>query len=119
MGNNHTITATVCVFSGRRNPQWTITAAAYHQLLLAVEALPATAPQEQEGLLGYSGIIITGGEKKIFAFNGAITVTSESGAKGYADKTHTVENSLLHTCPPATLEEIKGLLPGWLKSHQQ
>ena len=114
MGNNHTITATVCVFSGRRNPQWTIAEKEYHELLLAIEVLPAAAPQEQEGLLGYSGIIITGCEKKILAFNGIITVSSEGSAKGYADANHTLEKKLLHTGPSVIVEEIKGMLPGWL-----
>ena len=103
------ITATVCIYSGRRNPQWPIAAKEYDKLLLTIESLPRAEPQEQPSLLGYSGIIITGGEKLLYAYKGVITVTTDDAAKGYIDKEGTIEKQLLQSAPLLVREEIKAM----------
>jgi len=103
------ITATVCIYSGRRNPQWPIATKEYDKLLLTIESLPRTEPQEQPSLLGYSGIIVTGGEKLLYAYKGVITVTEDDEAYGYIDKDGAIEKQLLQSAPLVVREEIKAM----------
>lgn len=111
MDRKPVITVTVCAFSGRRNPQWTITEQDYHKLLLLAERCPPAHPQEHPALLGYTGIVVTGGEKRIHVFRHIITITDDRQVLGYADRDGVMERKLLHTGPVAIVQEIKGFLP--------
>ncbi len=115
MDSQKKITATVCIYSGRPNPQWEIAAKEYDKLLLTIESLPEAEPQRQPSVLGYAGITVRAGAKKIFCFNEVITVTNGNSERGYEDAKRVMERQLLHTAPLTLLDGIKGLLPAALK----
>lgn len=103
------------MYSGRPNPQWTVSQKEYGKLLPAVKALPETEPIPQPSLLGYSGVVITAGNTHICVFNENITVTENKKAKGYKDSGRVIEKKILSAMPAEVLQEIKGLLPQQLQ----
>jgi hypothetical protein len=111
LDNRKKITATVCVYSGRPNPQWSVPQKEYDKLLPAVKALAETAPLPQPSLLGYTGIMITANGTHIHVFNENISVAENKNVKGYKDAGRVIEKKLLSAMPDAICKEIKGILP--------
>jgi hypothetical protein len=109
------ITATVCLFSGRPNPEWEIGVKEYNELLQVIHKLPATEIPTENFLLGYSGVIVKEGAKRIYIFNELISVTQHGGITAYTDAERTIEKRVLHTAPAEITKEIKGLLPEQLR----
>lgn len=105
------ITATLCIYSGRPNPQWKVKEEEYSKLLLLIQQLPAAAPQEQPSRLGYSGIKISRGEQQWYAYNGIITFSEGHKKKGYADADKQAEKKMLHTAPKKVLKDAGTMLP--------
>jgi hypothetical protein len=105
------VTATVCLFSGRRNPEWEISRKEYDKLLLVIHSLPLAEAPPENFLLGYAGVIVTDGVRKMHAFNSIITLREKEKIKGYTDTGRAIEKSVLHTAPAAVLKEIEGMLP--------
>lgn len=83
--------------------------------MLIIESLPEAEPQSQPSVLGYAGITVRAGSKKIFCFNNVITVTNGNNARGYADSKRVMERRLVQTAPEIILEEIKRILPEELR----
>ena len=109
------ITVTVLVFSGRPNPLWAISIEQYNALLLYLKNLSNISPQEPLALLGYSGCVINDQAKKVYAFDGIITLTDGRHQSAYADTHRQFEKKLLRTAPAELIDEIRGMLPAELK----
>jgi hypothetical protein len=109
------IIATVCIYSGRQNPQWKISLKEYSKLLLNIKSLPETKPAMQESLLGYAGIIVLAEGKSIYAFNEVVTISGGGDAHGYTDAERDIEKKLLATAPSVIQKEIRGILPAALQ----
>jgi hypothetical protein len=108
--SNKKITATVCVYSGRQNPQWTISPKEYSKLLLLINRLsPASAAAET--MLGYSGILVESGAQHLLVFNEIISITKAGNNKNYIDKGRLIERKLLKSVPGKIISEIKAMIP--------
>ena len=111
MDNKKNITATVCIYSGRPNPQWELGKKEYSKLLLAIEKLNPANSQEQQSLLGYSGLLISVLRKTIYVFNEVITISTGNKTTGYADTDRQIERQLFQSAPIMLREEIKAIIP--------
>lgn len=105
------ITATVCIYSGRRNPQWEVPLKEYNKLLLHIKKMEDTEPVPLPQLLGYTGIIITRGKTTITLYNETITLAEEGTVKGYTDAGRILERKVLHEAPPEIFNDIRTMLP--------
>jgi hypothetical protein len=115
LDNSKRITATVCVYSGRPNPQWPVSKKEYDKLLLAVASLALATATEPPSLLGYSGILVTAGTVQLYIFNGSISVRENKISRGFTDKSRIIEKKLLTSMPAFLKKEVKRLLPAELR----
>jgi hypothetical protein len=86
---------TLEVFSGRPNPEWTLTPAdsAEFERQLAALAPLAPAPAAPEQPLGYSGFSVRGRATPVQVFQGVVV----NGAQALADPGRGLEHWLLNT----------------------
>lgn len=111
MDNQHKITATVCLYSGRPNPHWEMDAKEYDKLLLIVKKLPVVSPMQPPSLLGYTGLLVTDGLRSLYIFNEVVTITEGKSVQGYKDADRKTEKEVLQSAPASLLDEIKAILP--------
>jgi hypothetical protein len=111
LDNKKNITATVCIYSGRPNPQWELGKKEYSKLLLAIEKLAPANSQEQQSQLGYSGLLVSALGKTIYLFNKVITISVGNKTTGYADTDRRIERQLFQSAPAMLREEIKAITP--------
>ncbi len=79
--------------------------------MLAIEKLPLTNSQEQQSLLGYSGLLVSAWGKTIYFFNEVITISAGNKITGYADTDRRIERHLFQSAPAMLREEIKAIIP--------
>lgn len=94
----------VDVFSGRPNPEWTLTPSEVNELNQLVQALPTDTGEgtPKEGL-GYRGLIVTKtdsrteGYNKISISNGHVIVVDQGRSKRFADRNRSLERWVFQT----------------------
>lgn len=96
------MTAGVLLYSGRRDPEWTVPADAADALTTALEGLPELAEGEQApSRLGYRGAWLrTDDGSRVVVFNGLVTTP---GGRFRADPDRAFERAILDTAPPGVL----------------
>jgi hypothetical protein len=97
-----TWTAGVLLYSGRRDPEWSIPDATTAGLQVALDGLPELAGASQApSRLGYRGAWVrTDDGRRVVAFNGR--VTGQNG-RSRADPERAFERAILETAPAGVL----------------
>ena len=108
----HIITATVCLYSGRINPSWTMTEEELDKLLLYIRSLPVIN-KPVETMMGYSGILIHSGQVRLEIFNERISVKEDGKRINYHDLHRKLECEILQMAPKEFQHELRtGVPPG-------
>ncbi|MBL0267602.1 MAG: hypothetical protein IPP99_02685 [Chitinophagaceae bacterium] len=109
---NHIITATVCLYSGRINPSWTMTKEELDKLLLHIKSLPVIN-KPVETMMGYSGILIHSGPVRLEIFNERISLREDGIYTNYSDLHRKLECDILQMAPKEFQHELRtGVPPG-------
>lgn len=93
---------TVDVFSGRPNPQWTLTNSQIERIEEVVESLPSIKPFELSSALGYRGFVLElpelNGKQDVFIYVGAgmVLYETEQEKQYLQDVDYQFERQLLH-----------------------
>jgi hypothetical protein len=93
-------TITLGIYSGRPDPEWTLTTAEMATLDAALTALPTTTGSMPDRGLGYHGFSIAVGETTQIAFKGTITTVGLSTDNVRTDPSRSIERLLLTTGRP-------------------
>lgn len=108
----HIITATVCLYSGRINPSWTMTKEELDKLLLHIKSLPVIN-KPVETMMGYSGILIHSGPVRLEIFNERISLREDGIYTNYSDLHRKLECDILQMAPKEFQHELRtGVPPG-------
>jgi len=111
------VKATLRIFSGRRNPQWTLNKKQINELKTKLESLPLSDTEVKiPSHLGYTGILVYNPRKilslpeRIIAYKKILAITKNGETKYYQDKNR-VEEWLLHqarkyTTPKDLIDDI-------------
>ncbi|MBL0268658.1 MAG: hypothetical protein IPP99_08335 [Chitinophagaceae bacterium] len=102
----HIITATVCLYSGRINPSWTMTEEELDKLLLYIRSLPVIN-KPVETMMGYSGILIHSGPVRLEIFNEKIGLREDDVRTHYADLHRKLECDILKMAPNDLQDELR------------
>ena len=107
------IKATVCLYSGRPNPEWEFKAALYNQLLLLFDkCTPLSGMQHQPAILGYSGSMIIEKNKTWYAWNNVLSINYKGKIIYYTDTERYIEKLVIASAPSNVKEILRTLEPG-------
>jgi hypothetical protein len=74
------------VFSGRRNPHWTLSGEPLREVERRLDGLPEAEERPEPPGLGYRGFLIGGSRAQVRAFRSVITVMREGRTSAFKDE---------------------------------
>jgi hypothetical protein len=97
VGPAESVTVVLGLYSGRADPQWTLTGEEAAALDTALAALPKGTSTPPVGGLGYHGFAIGLADRTLVAYRGEVAPQGEGLRMVMADPTRTIERYLLET----------------------
>lgn len=99
-GADGPVRVTLGLYSGRADPEWTLTDAEAAALDAALAALSGAVGRPPVGGLGYRGFTIERPDGTVIAFDGAVAPPGDGDRAYRADPARTIERLLLETARP-------------------
>jgi hypothetical protein len=110
------VTVTLGIFSGRPDPEWTLTREQAANLATALAALPVGTGAPAVGGLGYRGFTIRQAGGTLVAYRGIVAPPGDGPRAVKVDATRSVERYLLETSrpnlSPAVYADVERALAG-------
>lgn len=94
------VRVTLGLYSGRADPEWTLTDAEGATLGVALAALPGAVGEPPVGGLGYHGFTIARPAGTVVAYRGAVAAPGDGTRAFLADPARTIERFLAETSRP-------------------
>lgn len=97
--------ASALIFSGRANPEWTLSDANVERLIALWSSLAIDVASAPISALGYRGCALSDGTRRWRAFDGAATLSDGAQVETRRDAERAFERAILATAPRGTLPD--------------